>query len=567
MMMMESTESRFAHLLQPIRELTKNWDIDVASELNDYLEELDEMCISLDGGRTNLNFAEAALLIQGSTCIYSKKVEMLHSLVYQTLDYINERNQKKNKQAAVTKDDEGAGSCDDEDGSEFTQLDLDKQDKSQASNIITSATVTPLPPESLIPPETHEKYKLPMISIKGDIPCSQKDFRINLFVPREDLILLAVRSADLPMLHHPHSFSGNQILQQQDADAEEVFVPMEESHMEPEVDEQTERHQAPTERRMIRERHIVEADMQRREAKAPPALSVWRTLLDPYESVGEDRAFKPGKCYKVPDGVDDAGKRKRRRGVGLQDFRAWFTGIYDPPEPKLKTGPMCTELNYIYLSNLKERVRTQRRICKRAGPLISEEELKRSFLQSEEQAEPEVLRDCGLPDDDTSDGEMEPFPDDVPLIVEDNFLPADNHRDDLSYEDLVKLRVEQLIVNSRGYTQETTLSKRVKDWEEKIRPVLTMKEQRTVFDIHDYSERIVLALGKVGHQRPFSSIVHGLDNYEVCKYLLASLQLANDYTVEVDQAPGLESSLDTLSLTLLSTPRATDRFKEMFDTI
>ena len=38
--LMESTESRFAHLLQPIRELTKNWEIDVASELNDYLEEV-----------------------------------------------------------------------------------------------------------------------------------------------------------------------------------------------------------------------------------------------------------------------------------------------------------------------------------------------------------------------------------------------------------------------------------------------------------------------------------------------------------------------------------------------
>uniref|UniRef100_A0A3B3C811 Condensin-2 complex subunit H2 n=1 Tax=Oryzias melastigma TaxID=30732 RepID=A0A3B3C811_ORYME len=36
---MESTESRFAHLLQPIRELTKNWDVDVASQLNDYLDE------------------------------------------------------------------------------------------------------------------------------------------------------------------------------------------------------------------------------------------------------------------------------------------------------------------------------------------------------------------------------------------------------------------------------------------------------------------------------------------------------------------------------------------------
>lgn len=38
-----ASESRFAHLLQPIRELTKNWDIDVAAELNDYLEEVREM--------------------------------------------------------------------------------------------------------------------------------------------------------------------------------------------------------------------------------------------------------------------------------------------------------------------------------------------------------------------------------------------------------------------------------------------------------------------------------------------------------------------------------------------
>ena len=37
---MDPTESRYAHLLKPIRELTQNWEIDVASELNDYLEEV-----------------------------------------------------------------------------------------------------------------------------------------------------------------------------------------------------------------------------------------------------------------------------------------------------------------------------------------------------------------------------------------------------------------------------------------------------------------------------------------------------------------------------------------------
>lgn len=87
--------------------------------------------------------------------------------------------------------------------------------------------VTRLPPESLIPPEPQEKYKLPLIrsvcapflgrvsvlqcpaaalsltlpvsvwvSLKGEVVCSQKDFRINLFIPgEEELILLMLGSA------------------------------------------------------------------------------------------------------------------------------------------------------------------------------------------------------------------------------------------------------------------------------------------------------------------------------------------------------------------------------------
>jgi condensin-2 complex subunit H2 len=82
-------QSRFAYLLEPIRDLTKNWEVDVARQLDDYLSEIAEITISFDGGATQLNFAEAALLIQGSACIYSRKVEYLHALVYQTLDLIS----------------------------------------------------------------------------------------------------------------------------------------------------------------------------------------------------------------------------------------------------------------------------------------------------------------------------------------------------------------------------------------------------------------------------------------------------------------------------------------------
>ncbi|XP_073336963.1 condensin-2 complex subunit H2 [Pagrus major] len=586
---MESTESRFAHLLQPIRELTKNWDIDVASELNDYLEELDDMCITFDGGNTRLNFAEAALLIQGSACIYSKKVELLHSLVYQTLEYINDKNKKRNKQTAASQEDgaDGAGSGHDvDDVAVFTPLDLDVSDESQKADAHTSARVAPLPPESLIPPETAEKQKLPLISVKGEVLCSLKDFRINMFVPGdEDLILLTLGSAASRLLLDKHPADS---LQQQDAaasvhaevedhggDAADDFVPLEENHMELDQDpeEHVDRHQAPSEGRMIRERRQVEDDKLRRKEESRPAVNVW-ALHDPYAALGEDKPFKPGKCYKVPEGLDEGGKRKRKRPASLQDFRSWFRGTFDPPEHKLKNGPTFTDLNYIYMSTMRDKLKTRRRIYRRAGVVVSEEELRRTFLQPEEagpqqQGEEPVdgFRHPDLlgGDDDNSDNEHEAFPDDLPaeFVGGPDFIPADTRRDELSYEDLVKLRVEQLVVSSRDYTQETALSRRVKDWEDKIRPELSLQEERPVFDIHDYGDRIVGALSTVGQRRSFASIVAGLDNFEACKYLLASLQLANDYTVEVDSVVGLEDSVDSMGLTLLSTHRATDRFKTL----
>lgn len=67
----ELTEHRFAHLLKPIRDLAENWNIDVASELEEYLQTLEELDIVFDQeSNKSLNFAEAALLLQGSACVY-----------------------------------------------------------------------------------------------------------------------------------------------------------------------------------------------------------------------------------------------------------------------------------------------------------------------------------------------------------------------------------------------------------------------------------------------------------------------------------------------------------------
>jgi len=86
--------SRFHHLLQPIRDLSKVWNIEIAEELEKYIEEVSSLSFDTQDGSRKLNFAEAALLIQGSTAIYSRKVEQLYALVYQALGQICESKEK-----------------------------------------------------------------------------------------------------------------------------------------------------------------------------------------------------------------------------------------------------------------------------------------------------------------------------------------------------------------------------------------------------------------------------------------------------------------------------------------
>uniref|UniRef100_A0A8B9JN23 Condensin-2 complex subunit H2 n=1 Tax=Astyanax mexicanus TaxID=7994 RepID=A0A8B9JN23_ASTMX len=514
---MDSAETRFAHLLQPIREMTKNWDVDLATQLGEYLEELDQMTISFDGGKTTMNFAEAALLIQGSTCIYGRKVELLHNLVFQTLDCISNKN------------------------------------KNSSSVFFQPVKIGQLPPESLIPAEALEKQKYPLLSLKGEILGSLKDFRINNFtVDSLGMICLGSNSSSqfqrealgdgldspgrLPLILQEEMVGlVNNNCGDDDNDGGEPLPPLEDHGMEVEADheEHVERHQE--------------------------VVDPWK-WLDPYETTDEDKPLKTGKCCNVPAGLEESGKRKRKGPSKLQDFLGW----YETTDRKLKNGPLFPEFSYIYLSKMNQRLKTRKRILRKTGVYMSDEVLKRTFLEPEKpEDQDEVPRHPDMDGDDYSDHENEVlFEDHAPGdFAEQDQVLTDSQMSRMSYEDLVRKNVELFLVNSQKYAQETALSLRVKEWEDEINPRLSAQENRPAFDIHDYGDRIVHALGDVGVKRSFASLVAGMENTEACRYMLASLQLANDYTVQIDKKDGLEECVDTMELTLLSKQRATERLK------
>lgn len=65
--------------------MAQNWNIDVAKDLEEYLEELESIQISFDGGKTTLNFAEAAMLIQVGAAAPANSNRARSAVVCQTV--------------------------------------------------------------------------------------------------------------------------------------------------------------------------------------------------------------------------------------------------------------------------------------------------------------------------------------------------------------------------------------------------------------------------------------------------------------------------------------------------
>ncbi|EPY89751.1 condensin-2 complex subunit H2 [Camelus ferus] len=467
---------------------------------------LDQICISFDEGKTTMNFTEAALLIQGSACVYSKKVEYLYSLVYQALDFISGKKRAKQLSSAREDGADGDGSSRaprEED--EFLLLDDLPESRTnvdlRGDQAPSDTLIVPLLPMALVAPDEMEKNSNPLYrslapvlsvsqepgtSLEGPVPGYRDD--------EED----AEGAAVLPEAVAPE-------------------VPME--PQEPRSPEQG----------ITRPRKCLLREPASRLKETPDP---WQGL-DPFDSL-DSKPFRKGRPYSVPPCVEAApGQKRKRKGTAkLQDFHQWYLAAYadhaDSRSPRRK-GPSFADMEDLYWRHVKEQLETLRKLQRREAS---------DFLEPEEYAEPEGAK----PEED---GDLEA-----------EAMPAS-----LSYEELVRRNVELFITTSQKFVQETELSQRIREWEDTIQPLLQEQEQHMPFDIHTYGDQVVSRFRQLNQWCPFAELVAGQPAFEVCRSMLASLQLANDHTVEITQQPGLEAAVDTMSLRLLTYQRAHKRFQ------
>ncbi|XP_048209517.1 condensin-2 complex subunit H2 [Perognathus longimembris pacificus] len=601
---MEDVESRFAHLLQPIRDLTKNWEVDVAAQLGEYLEELDQICISFDEGKTTMNFIEAALLIQGSACVYSKKVEYLYSLVYQALDFIS--GKRRAKQLSSVQEDGANRTANlgtpQEAEDEFLSLDdfpvcqtnVDLKNDQVSSELL----IIPLLPMALVAPDKVEKNNCPLYSRQGEVLASRKDFRMNTCTPNprgafmlEPASMGPVEPVDvsskpsnqkdargtedqpveisgylgpvpeLGLSQEPVAFPEGPAPSNRDADTEDAV----------ELPEATDPEAAlePAEPRTLQQTATVPRSyMLRKREGAPDPVSRLKETPDPWQSLDpfdslDSKAFKKGRPYSVPPCVEEAPgqKRKRKGATKLQDFHQWYLAAYADHADgrrRRRKGPTFADMEVLYWKHVNSQLETLRK--------LQRNEMDEQWLPRAEErwpAEGEALEDS-LED----------------LVVTDDFLEPEGYAEaegakpgeatnldaeimpkSPSYEELVRKNVELFIATSQKFVQETELSQRIRDWEDTIQPLLQEQEQHVPFDIHTYGDQVVSRFPQLNEWCPFAELVAGQPAFEVCRSMLASLQLANDYTVEITQQPGLEEAMDTMSLRLLTHQRAHMRFQ------
>jgi hypothetical protein len=130
---------------------------------------------------------------------------------------------------------------------------------------------------------------------------------------------------------------------------------------------------------------------------------------------------------------------------------------------------------------------------------------------------------------------------------DDNFVPPmaldDGDADHAvveTYEDMCRHQIETYLAQAQKYDQhlETSLSKRVREWEDKIKPLLNEQDSRPYFNVRQTGQEVLDRFQEKGvKQKGALSLqeVAGSDAqvYEVIRVFMASLHLANSGNLDI----------------------------------
>ncbi|KAF7406435.1 hypothetical protein HZH68_005804 [Vespula germanica] len=114
-----------------------------------------------------------------------------------------------------------------------------------------------------------------------------------------------------------------------------------------------------------------------------------------------------------------------------------------------------------------------------------------------------------------------------------------------NYERLIEDRMKELLENSDVQTE---LDRKINKWHQSIQSKLAEVEQKPIFRIQNYASQIIQKLNDKNQNASFDNIVDGEHSYDVARYFLALLQLANTYNVDIKKNKNIDECIEIILL-------------------
>ncbi|KAG8369897.1 hypothetical protein BUALT_Bualt14G0061200 [Buddleja alternifolia] len=556
---LQSSSGRFFQTVQPLRDLQSNWTVDLAKNLEEYLLKIcsGEISGGDDDALISVNFAEAALLLQGSVQVYSRKVEYLYSLVLHALEFISQKSQEDQAaSASALKEATGVHTAKDEDDS-FWGLD---NIPVEAKTLLDTATCKDVLPSHFVRPPAN------LVVLEGEcLDASGEAGELESY-------LLATN--DL--------YRNFILLDACDAVAVDDFLDRKASQGPSYVYRGSS---------MTSKGHKSFLSPSRRSGGTCHKLSVGKKQDANLPKSPIANLFESNECHMQSsppafdcsaddigfgtehmdnsDGDDDDPwkplnphgqgnlkvkpykkvKANKRVGVGT---RKHLSISAEFPLAKLR-GPISTELTEIWEAKFgasenhdESRPRTLYEKL-RESLIAGERKTNNAFYNHDDDAEDNGY-DSGDPDTEPPEfhkPENAFSKEDVPPNLDkhdgggnhfqDND-PCDGSDAHANLEDLCRSHLDALLATLAETDKQNELASRVSTWKQRIEQNLEEQDARPPFDIHKYGERVLEKLCVAGDNKealPFGDVVRGQEKHDVARTFSAMLQLVNNGDIDL----------------------------------
>ncbi|XP_066400109.1 condensin-2 complex subunit H2-like isoform X2 [Miscanthus floridulus] len=502
-----STGGRFP-ILQANRDPESNWEVDVAKSLEEYLLKICSGEVSGEDGPHSVNFAEAALLLQGSVQVYSKKVEYLYLLVLHALEFLSQKKQDQLENGSAQANQNDPSTIPSEEDDIFMGLDD-------------------------VPVET--RTSLDNNVNRDDLQRKIVRPPANLLVFEGDCLDSEASELDTYLLATCDFYGDFLLLDPCDAPAVFDFLQGKHSGKENSVAHQGSSAPSKSRANVFTSPNLRSAGTGRKSAAGKVLGGLDPTQENPDQSSTQETSPDDNHWSDPvqPSFADDV---EMPHPDDIEDPVGDYSDDEDPWKP----------LNPHEPGNLK--IRPYRRVKGSPRGVIGTSKKKTlTFLFPMAKMDGAVIPEHAKSFEAQQSQQEEHYGSQSPPRFEKTIAATPNGtQDDIdthaSLDDLCRSHLNALLASIAEVEKQSEMDARVSTWKERIEEALEEQDKNPPFDIGSYGEQILDTLSSRTDNTgtaSFSEIVSGRPKYEVARTFSALLQLVNGRSVDLDKGQAM----------------------------